>query len=59
MNIITSAVKTFINDEEGVTLIEYGLLAALIAAIIGALVTLVSAGLTSAFTGIGASLTAA
>jgi len=38
-------VKRFINDEEGVTAIEYGLIAALIAVVIIAIVTLVGTNL--------------
>jgi len=34
MSKFTSAVRTFIADEEGVTAIEYGMIAALIAALI-------------------------
>ena len=54
-----SAVKQFVNDEEGITAIEYGLIAAFIATAIvlgfGPLATLIS----GAFTSIGAKLTAA
>ena len=34
MSKFTSAVRTFIADEEGVTALEYGMIAALIAAVI-------------------------
>ena len=39
MNTITTAVKAFIDDENGVTAIEYGLMAALIAGAIATVVT--------------------
>ncbi len=42
-------VKRFINDEEGVTAIEYGLIAALIAVVIIAIVTLVGTNLNKVF----------
>ncbi len=52
-------VMNFVNDEEGATAIEYGLLAALIAAVIIGVVTTIGTKLKSAFTaidsGIGAS----
>lgn len=34
MSKVTSAVRTFIADEDGVTALEYGMIAALIAAVI-------------------------
>ncbi|MGD0236476.1 MAG: Flp family type IVb pilin [Syntrophorhabdales bacterium] len=50
-------IKRFLKEEEGVTMIEYGLLAALIAvALIGA-VTLVKTGLINTFTAVSGSLT--
>lgn len=52
MNELTSIVKAFINDEEGVTAIEYGLIAALIACVIIAAVTLVGTNLNTVFNGI-------
>ena len=42
----------FFKDEEGATAIEYGLIAALIAVIIIAAVTLVGTGLSNVFTAI-------
>jgi pilus assembly protein Flp/PilA len=50
MNHITTAVRKFLRDEEGVTAIEYGLIAALIAAALVTGLTLVTGGLTNAFT---------
>lgn len=38
MSTFTSAVKTFIADEDGVTALEYGMIAALIAVAIAAVV---------------------
>lgn len=49
MNTISTALKQFVNDEDGVTAIEYGLIAALIATALVAGVTAVSGGLTAAF----------
>ena len=43
-------IQNFIRDEEGVTAIEYGLIAALIAVAIIAAVTLVGGELTNLFT---------
>ncbi len=41
MSTVISAVRTFIADEDGVTALEYGMIAALIAAVIvGAVTTL-------------------
>jgi pilus assembly protein Flp/PilA len=49
-------VNRFIRDEEGVTAIEYGLLAALIAVVIISGATLVGTSLDTLFTGIGTCL---
>ncbi len=49
----------FAQDESGVTAIEYGLIAALIAVVIIGAVTTVGADLKTVFTSIGTSLTAA
>lgn len=57
MNKIVSAVKTFIADENGVTAIEYGLLAAILGAAVIAGGTLVKDGLSSAFGTIKTALT--
>ncbi|MDX1485040.1 MAG: Flp family type IVb pilin [Alphaproteobacteria bacterium] len=48
--------KSFIEKDEGVTAIEYGLIAALIAVVIIAAVTLVGAELQNTFTTIGNAL---
>ena len=52
-------VQKFIRDEEGVTAIEYGLIAALIAVAIIISVTLVGSKLAAVFTSIAGSLSAA
>lgn len=59
MDTFTSAVKTFVNDENGITAIEYGLIAALIAAGIVVSVTAVSGSLSSAFNYIKTQITTA
>ncbi len=59
MNIIMQYVKQFLNDEEGVTAIEYGLIAALIAVVIVASVKLIGTNLTTVFAAINTALTAA
>ena len=51
--------KRFIRDEEGVTAIEYGLIAALIAVVIIAAVTLVGVNLDVVFDRVGTALAAA
>ncbi len=50
--------KQFWQDEEGVTAIEYGLIAALIAVVIIAGVTLVGQNLLNVFNYVGSKLTA-
>lgn len=59
MSKIISAVKTFIADENGVTAIEYGLIAALMGAAVIAGIGLVSTGLGNVFTRIGSKLSGA
>ena len=51
-------IKNFIKEEDGVTAIEYGLIAALIAVVIIAAVTTVGTNLRTVFTNIGTALTA-
>ena len=51
--------QKFVRDEEGVTAIEYGLIAALIAVVIIAAVTIVGTQLRAVFTTICYALTAA
>ena len=53
---IVQSFKKFIRDEEGVTAIEYGLIAALIAVVIIAAITLVGNNLTLVFNAIAAAL---
>lgn len=50
MNTITNAVKAFVNDENGVTAIEYGLIAALIAAAVATVVGTLGTKLETMFT---------
>lgn len=49
MSTITSAIKNFIADEEGVTAIEYGLIAALIGVAIAATAATVGNDIKAAF----------
>ena len=49
-------IQNFIRDEEGVTAIEYGLIAALIAVAIIAAVSLVGTSLTNLFTDVSTEL---
>lgn len=49
-------IKKFIREEDGVTAIEYGLIAALIAVVIIAAVTIVGTQLNAVFTFIGTAL---
>lgn len=52
-------IKNFIREEDGVTAIEYGLIAALIAVVIISAVTIVGTQLRTTFTKVGTKLTAA
>ena len=54
-----TAITTFIRDEEGATAVEYGLMAALIAAVIIAAVTSIGTNLTSVFNSVASKLTVA
>ncbi len=56
---IIKSIQQFARDEEGVTAIEYGLLAALIAVVIIASVRLVGTSLDAVFDAIGVALTPA
>jgi pilus assembly protein Flp/PilA len=51
-----SSVKKFVNGEEGATMVEYGLMLALIAVICLTAVTTVGTGAKGMFTSVGASL---
>ena len=55
---IIKSIQQFARDEQGVTAIEYGLLAAVLAAAVVAGATLVSDGLATAFGKIKTALTA-
>lgn len=56
MSTFISAVRTFIADEDGVTALEYGMIAALIAAVIVVVVTTLGEKIEAAFTKIQAAL---
>ncbi len=56
---LTRFVKAFVRDEEGVTAIEYGLIAALIAVVIIVAVTIVGTRLNIVFTNIATALNTA
>jgi pilus assembly protein Flp/PilA len=56
MNKIAQGVKQFLNDEEGVTAIEYGLIAALIAVVIMGSVESIGTLLNTAFGNIATKL---
>lgn len=53
---VVNFIKQFARDEEGVTAIEYGLIAALIAVVIIAAVTLVGTGVAATFNAVAAQL---
>ncbi len=53
---MVNQVMSFVNDEEGATAIEYGLLAALISAVIIGVVTTIGTKLNTAFTTINTKL---
>jgi pilus assembly protein Flp/PilA len=57
MSNFISAVKAFAADENGVTAIEYGLIAAIVGVAVVTGAGLLSGGLTDLFTGIGTKLT--
>jgi pilus assembly protein Flp/PilA len=57
MQALIQGVKRFVREEEGVTMVEYGLIAALIAVVCIAAVTVVGTQLRATFTTIGTSLT--
>lgn len=59
MSKIINLVKQIVRDEDGVTAIEYGLIAALIAVVIMGAVSTVGTDLKSVFNSIGTDLTAA
>lgn len=57
MKSMWTSIKRFVRDEEGVTAIEYGLIAALIAVVIIGAVRIVGEQLDITFTNIGTELT--
>lgn len=56
MSTFISAARTFIVDEEGVTALEYGMIAALIAAVIVGVVTDLGKDVEAAFTKISTAI---
>ena len=56
MNALIAAVSKFARDEEGITAIEYGLIAAVIAGVVGVAFKEVGDALTSSFTTIAGKL---
>ena len=56
MSKFTSAVKTFVADENGVTALEYGMIAALIGAVIVGTVKALGGSILEAFTTISTAL---
>ncbi len=56
MHAFLSAAKRFAQDDDGITAIEYGLIAALMAGAIGGIFTLLFGGLTGLFTTIAENL---
>jgi pilus assembly protein Flp/PilA len=59
VSIVHTLFHRFIDDQSGVTAIEYGLIAALIAVVIIVAVTTVGTDLTATFTSIGTALAGA
>jgi len=59
MNALLMGIKRFVKDEEGVTAIEYGLIAALIVLVIAASVVIVGTQLNTVFANIGTCLSTA
>jgi pilus assembly protein Flp/PilA len=53
-----SVMKCFLNDEDGATMVEYGLMVALIAAVCITAVTTLGGSLTSKFSDVNAGFTA-
>jgi len=56
MNAMLMSIKRFVQDEEGVTAIEYGLIAALIVLVIAASVVIVGTQLNTVFANVGTCL---
>ena len=59
MSTITAAIKAFIADENGVTAIEYGLIAALVGVVMAGAATDLGQDIVALFEDIGAKLTVA
>lgn len=52
-------IKTFFNDEEGATMVEYGMMIALIAAVCVAIVSTLGSQIKTAFTNVSSAITTA
>ncbi|MTV38901.1 Flp family type IVb pilin [Duganella radicis] len=59
MNAIIAAVKEFGREEDGITAIEYGLIAATMVAVVVGAFAVLGPAISTAFSGIAASITAA
>ncbi|MYN18716.1 Flp family type IVb pilin [Rugamonas sp. FT107W] len=59
MNSLIAAAKVFVQDEDGITAIEYGLIAATMVAAVVTAFAFLTPVLTSAFSNIAAKITAA
>ena len=57
MNSLIAAAKAFASDEEGITAIEYGLIAAVMATAVATAFALIGPALLSAFQGIANAIT--
>ena len=56
MQKFASAVKKFVNEEDAPTMVEYGLLVALIAIVVAIAAATLGTGIAALFTGVGNSL---
>lgn len=59
MKQIASSVRSFLHDEEGATMVEYGIMIALIAAVCVGIITTVGTQIQAAFTNTSNSIAAA
>lgn len=59
MNSLIAAAKVFMHDEDGITAIEYGLIAATMVAAVGTAFALLGPALKTAFTTIATNITTA
>ena len=59
MKKLAAGFRSFVKDEDGATMVEYGVMVALIAAVCVAIVTLLGANVKAAFTTVNTSITPA